>query len=246
MTVVLISLSIFFFSTFSVDATTVSVEYGYVKSMFREVAFSIPEVLNGQSIYIRHPSSLINLGYKRIPVNLTITVEFANGSRVLVFEKAEFFALTGGIRRNALENIGLKIVYGRNEPIVTEIRELAMVKEYFYNGWTFIELDTSRIYCSIYKIGPNNYYMEILITDFGGFYDTDQPPTVIGGGSITLKYDFGFTVVNEYAKVANLFININQTTLTLHEILPPNEPFDQVSGNLTVRIIYKKVKVLIS
>ncbi|MEM1634870.1 MAG: hypothetical protein QXF49_07665 [Thermosphaera sp.] len=46
MTVVLISLSIFFFSTFSVDATTVSVEYGYVKSMFREIALSTPKVLN--------------------------------------------------------------------------------------------------------------------------------------------------------------------------------------------------------
>ncbi|MEM4654594.1 MAG: hypothetical protein QXL34_03800, partial [Thermosphaera sp.] len=77
MTVVLISLSIFFFSTFSVDATTASVEYGYVKSMFREVAFSIPEVLNGQSIYVRHPSSIINLGYRKLPVNLTIQLEFA-------------------------------------------------------------------------------------------------------------------------------------------------------------------------
>ncbi|MEM2009688.1 MAG: hypothetical protein QXV51_02475 [Thermosphaera sp.] len=246
MTVVLISLSIFFFSTFSVDATTASVEYGYVKSMFREVAFSIPEVLNGQSIYVRHPSSIINLGYRKLPVNLTIQLEFANGSRLLVLEKTEFYAITGGIHRNVLENVGVNLIFGRDKPFVTEIRELALVREYYSNGWTFIELDTSRIYCSIYRVGFNNYYMEILVVDFGGFYDANQPPSVIGGGSITLKYDVASTLVKEHSKVANIYITHNQTTLTLREILPPNESFDRVSGNLTVRIIYKKIKVLIS
>ncbi|QOR94130.1 hypothetical protein IMZ38_05705 [Thermosphaera chiliense] len=246
MTVVLISLSIFFFSTFSVDATTASVEYGYVKSLFREIAFSIPEILNGQTVYTRHPSSLVALGFKKIPVNLTIRLELSNNSLIQAFNKTEFYALTGGIRRNVLEDVRGSIVYGKNQTVVNEIEQLALVREYYYNGWTMIELDTARIYYSMYKIGPSNYYLEILIADFGGFYNISEPPTVMGTGSIRLKYEPYYASVSEFSSVQNLTLILNQTVITLKDILPPNHTIDPVTGSLTVRIVYKKIAVLVS
>jgi len=58
---------------------------------------------------------------------------------------------------------------------VSEIERLALVREYYYNGWTMIELDTARVYYSIYKTGASNYYLEIIITDFGGYYNINDP-----------------------------------------------------------------------
>ncbi|ADG90647.1 hypothetical protein [Thermosphaera aggregans] len=246
MTVVLISLSIFFFSTFSVDATTASVEYGYVKSLFREIAFSIPEILNGQTIYTRHPSSLVSLGFKKIPLNLTIQLELGNNTLVTAFNKTEFYALTGGIRRNVLEDVRGSIVYGVNQSVVSEIERLALVREYYYNGWTIIELDTARVYCSIYKVGDSNYYLEIIIADFGGYYNINDPPTVIGTGSIRLRYESYYADIKEFSPVRNLTIIFNQSIITLKDILPSNHSIDPVSGSLTVRIVYKKIAVLIS
>lgn len=246
MIVVLISLSIFFFSTFSVDATTASVEYGYVKSLFREIAFSIPEILNGQTIYTRYPSSLVSLGFKKIPVNLAIQLELGNNTLITAFNKTEFYALTGGIRRNVLEDVRGSIVYGVNQSVVSEIERLALVREYYYNGWTMIELDTARVYYSIYKTGASNYYLEIIITDFGGYYNINDPPTVIGTGSIRLRYESYYADVLEFSPVRNVTIVFNQSIITLNDIIPSDNSIDLDSGSLTVRIVYKKIAVLIS
>ncbi len=246
MTVVLVSLSIFFFSTFSVDATTASVEYGYLKSLFREIAFSIPEILNGQTIYTKHPSSLVSLGFKKIPVNLSIQLEFKNGSSIQVFNKTEFYALTGGIHRNVLESVAGSILYGKNQTVVNEIEQLGLVHEYYHNGWSMIELETARIYYSLYKVGPSNYYLEVIIADFGGYYDITGPPTVIGTGSIRLRYEPYYSNVSEYSNVQNITIIFNQTVIALKDLLPPTHQIDLETGSLTVRIVYKKIAVLIS
>jgi hypothetical protein len=150
-TVIVISLLIFSISLYMLQSSTQAAEYGYVKTVFVNLANSIPNLLEGGSYAANIPTRTVGLGYLN-KTDITVSIIINNITQKIdhpIMIYAKTVSATSTINRTIF---GINI----NESVVNESLNIARVREVYYLGATYIILDTMKPYLRIYEYKYNN------------------------------------------------------------------------------------------
>lgn len=144
-----VSLTVFYFAMSNLHYSTLTSEYGYIMNTFVNLADSVPDIINGEGFGTGLPKRLVGVGYLKygseLPFdhyNVTIRIQRSGGytfiyedSPIKLYAKAQLAVATPS-----------RLIYGRNDFIVNDLLLIAKVKEYYYRGFTYLTLDTARVY----------------------------------------------------------------------------------------------------
>ncbi len=238
-TVIAISLAIFTIALQSTYFSMRASNYGYVKSLFLSIANNIPQIIQGNSFVSNIPSGQVGIGFKNITNKIEVDL-LINGVWNNITIANYTMALTAGINLPAYTSSHL--IFGINNFTVNDISFIPTVWEYYNNGWTRLNLNTTRIYVSVYKTitstGTWIYNIKIYYVDLQVKF-ISQPSTLIVSPD-------GIEYSKIYTDPTNIIIRettengavINQVDLTKY-IGPPG------TTTYVIVVVYKITVVLI-
>ncbi len=161
-TIIITSITVFYFAIANLQQATLSAEYGYIRSIFIGVADTLPDILEGGTYASRLPSRLVGIGY----INLSDTrleIIVINNSNIIFNYTDQPMALHASAYASLVVNE--RTVYGVNKYVVNETLLLPRVREYYLNGATHLTLDTARFYVKVYVYemnGETTYVVNII------------------------------------------------------------------------------------
>lgn len=158
-TVIIISITVFYFSLANLQQATLSSEYGYIRSVFLGLADSFPDILEGGSYGARLPSRMVGIGYINYSDTL-IKVMILNGTDTLLEYSDTPLALYASAYASLV--VRERTVYGRDDLVVDETLLLPFIREYYSNGATYLVFDTARFYVKIYEYESNNEHVYLI------------------------------------------------------------------------------------
>jgi len=188
-TVIAISLAIFTIAIQSSFYSITTSTYGYIKSVFLSIANNIPQILQGNSYIASIPSGQVGIGFRNVTDKIEVDL-LINGVWNNVTIANYTMALTAGVNLPAYTSSHL--IFGVNNFTVNDLSFVPTVWEHYKNGWTYLNLNTSRIYVSAYKTvsstGTPVYNIKITYVDLKVVFVT-QPSSimVIPGGTVYSK-----------------------------------------------------------
>lgn len=158
--IIMVSIMIFYIATYSLTTTMQVSEYGYMKSSMINIASSIPEIIKGTSTLISVPKGSVGVGYS-IQNNIVYEVDILTSSgwkNITVDDSPSAIV----IRSYNVVVTSNRIIYGINNLTVNDIAFIPTIWEYYKDGASIINFNTSRFYIHIYKV-TNGTYTEIYI-----------------------------------------------------------------------------------
>lgn len=141
--IIVVILLIFMLSFTLLNVTTQTAEYGYVKTIFINLANSLPDILEGGSYGAQLPSKTIGLGYMKL-TNTVFSIKIVNDE---VFRENPVVIYAKSI--NPLVTVN-RTIFGRNDLVVNETILLSKIDELYYNGSSYVRFDTIRAHVKIY------------------------------------------------------------------------------------------------
>uniref|UniRef100_A0A7C4HFB7 Uncharacterized protein n=1 Tax=Staphylothermus marinus TaxID=2280 RepID=A0A7C4HFB7_STAMA len=140
--IIIVVILIFMISFTLLNITTQTSEYGYVKTIFINLANSLPEILEGGSYGAQIPSRTIGIGYMKEenPILIKIAGELVYSNNPVIVYAKTF---------NPMTTVN-KTLFGKNSLIVDETILLSRVNEIYINGSNYITLDTARVFLKKY------------------------------------------------------------------------------------------------
>lgn len=185
--VTMISLTIFFYTVFYVDYAKALTEYGYVVSMFNNIAEAIiTGSTNNTAMDFTYPHEVVSLGYSYRDVNLSIILRDAvNNSLIWSLNTTRCYVLRAGVPRPVVTSSNPVKLRGDNITVVNDIKSVPFIYEYYFNGWSMLTLDLCRIYYSIKSLN-NTRILEIWLFNLTSVNSEDTPPMVTGQGHIVV------------------------------------------------------------
>lgn len=236
-----ISLTVFYFAISNLHYSTLTSEYGYITNTFVNLADSIPDIINGEGFGTGLPRRLVGVGYlvygSELPFdnyNVTIRIYGSNGelfvyedSPIKLYAKVQLAVATPS-----------RLIYGRNDFIVNDLLLVARVKEYYYRGFTYLTLDTARVYLKL---------SEYIYTDQSGTHRSlhiyimyvklrvstlPDPKTMVVNRGVDLVNErfFGVTDLKIIFKNES-FVK----TISLNDLAPGVRNYDELVVSLIVR-----------
>jgi len=158
-TVIMVSLTVFYYSLVNLQQATLSTEYGYIRSVFLGLADSFPDIIEGGSYGARIPSRMVGVGYINL-TDTTIRLVVMNGSNVLINYSDTPMALHASTYASLIVNE--RIVYGRDDLVVNETSLIPFIREYYSEGATHLVFDTARFYVKIYEYDTNGEHVYMI------------------------------------------------------------------------------------
>ncbi len=87
-TVVMISITIFYYALYNLSETEAEIEYGYTKSVIINIASNFPLFMRGNTYVANTPSHVVGIGYRELPydvyLNITLPIQGATVNYVIV------------------------------------------------------------------------------------------------------------------------------------------------------------------
>ena len=159
---IIISITIFYFALIILQQSSISAEYGYIKTTLINLANSFPEIIEGGSYAAGLPSRIVGVGYKQLPnsyVNITVVkngnTSYSYFDEPIAIEATAYHAI---VTRNST-------LYGTSNMIINLTQLIPHVMELYHEGVTYLRLDTCRVYLKNYEINSTNgmkYVINIL------------------------------------------------------------------------------------
>ncbi len=229
-TIIMVSLTIFYFAIINLQQSIASSEYGYTKSIFINLATNIPNIINGGSFGANLPRKLVGVGYGDSGRVISILIE--NNSSILLNYTSEPKALEATIYSPIVTT--MHIVYGNPVSyIVNDTSLIPSIIEYYENGATHLVLDTARVYVRIYVFEINNvkhYVVNILYLDLKPQLVSSAPLRIVVSARNTIisnkylnidPYASGITIIDKYGTHTYLIKDLIPT-LTSNDIVDVN------------------------
>lgn len=173
--IVVVIILIFMTSLTLLSFTTQTAEYGYVKTVFINLANSLPDLLEGGSYGAQLPSKIIGLGYMKLN-NTFFSIKIINDE---VYRDQPVIIYGNSTRPIVTFN---RTLFGRNEnkSVVNETIVLGRVYEEYYegSGTSYIKLDTARacVKTYLYRVGTiSRYIVNILYVKIEPILLTSRP-----------------------------------------------------------------------
>jgi len=231
-TVVLsITLAIFFATMIFNEMTRATLEYGSVKSVFKDIAVKFDSILTGTRLMYGHPSDFVGIGYRRLETDITIAIQLQNGT-VASMEINGFYAIQAVVHKILIE--ANKVIYGSTDSrLVDRLNNAVVLREYTSNGSTVLEMTSDKIYYSIYNITENArsvIVVELVIARI-------VKPYVVGSGTLVVYSRVNETLSTTYESVQGFTIAMNGDMLTSDQLLSECIGQSVDSVNLHVRVV---------
>ena len=148
--IIMVSITIFYMAISSLTTTMQASEYGYMKSSLINIASNIHEIIKGTSMSISIPQGRIGVGY-RIHNNIVYEVD--------ILTATGWYNITIDNESSALEVTSFnvisttsKLVFGINNLTVNDIAFIPSIWEYYKDGATILNFNTSRFYVNTYVV----------------------------------------------------------------------------------------------
>ncbi len=238
-TIIMVSLTVFYYSIANLQYATLSAEYGYIRSVFLGIADSIPDIIEGGTYGARLPSRLVGVGYLNLSdtmlnlmvINDTNTI-FNYTDTPMALHASTYASLVVRERR----------VYGVDSLIVNETLLIPRIREYYLEGATHLVLDTARFYVKIYSYETNGeivYIVNVIYVKLSVKITSSKP--------VQITVSLGRDLVNERLVDVDDVVftrNVNGVveTVSLDDLIP-NMPANAV---VVVNIVVKNVDMVIS
>lgn len=236
-TVVMVSVTIFYFAILNMQQSVAMAEYGYIKSVMYGLCSNIPNILQGGSYGANTPSRLVGVGYAGLPdTSISIYVEKQN--EVLLDYTDEPTALFAIIRHPVVTYNST--LYGVHKYIVNDTILLPRLTEYYYNGATYISFDMARVYIKVYKLetGQTRYIVNIVYLDLAPVLVSTSPSRIV----VTISRDIVNAVYQDVDEIKITYTNSTGSyETTLQDLIPDLQPSDIVDVN----IVIKELRVVI-
>lgn len=227
-----ISIAGFMYVMFYLDRNQASVEFGYVKSVFRNIAVSALE--QPFKLEYSYPFNYVSIGFATRPFNLTLVV---NNTRVVV---GNITALTAVVRRNLVQ--GFNLVYGVNSSLLPSGHPGMLVYEYYQQGASVLVLDPSVVTYQVVYVNSTlgvKARVTFMVSNFTGLNRPDRPPEVYGQGLLVLRHDPSRDIDLVYTNVTSLSIYINGKQVQL----PPDIQTALSSSSYGVEVELRVVEI---
>lgn len=233
-TIIMVSLTIFYYSLANLQQAALSSEYGYVRSIFLGIADSIPDIIQGGTYGARLPSRMVGVGYI-YEVNDFINIIIFNNTEVLINYTDNPMALHASTYASLV--VSERTVYGVDQAIVNETSLIPYIREYYLNGVTHLTLDTTRFYVKIYEYDTANkhvYVINVLYVKLTVKIQSSKP--------VQIAVSLGPDIVNEhYVSITDLrLIRIRNgivKEIGLFDLIPNPQPGSDYVVNLVVKNI---------
>ncbi|OYT37642.1 MAG: hypothetical protein B6U89_07035 [Desulfurococcales archaeon ex4484_58] len=238
-TIIMVSLTIFYFSIASLREATLSAEYGYMKSLFISLADTFPDILEGGSFGARLPSRLVGIGYINL-IDTSVNIIVINDSNTiinytdtpLVLHASAFASITTVER----------LIYGVDDYIVNETILIPRIREYYRDGQTHLELDTIRFYVKVYV-----YQVDSTITYIVNVMYVKLSVKITSSKPVQITASSGADIVNErLINIDDIILTIKGNgrnyTVTLDDLIPNRTP----GSDIILKLIVKNVNVVLS
>ena len=232
---IIISITIFYYALLILQQSSISAEYGYIKTTFINLANSFPDIIEGGSYAAGIPSRVVGIGYKELVnsgINIIVSKDgnniFNYNDNPIAIEAIAYHAI---VTTNST-------LYGTDDGIVNQTLLIPRVTEIYHKGATYIRLDTCRVYVKTYEItdpSGTKYIINILYVKFTPKIISSSPRRLV----ISL-YDVNTTTISD---VDDVTIKVQQgSSAQIYEL---REYFDIPSGaTIDVNIVIKEVGVV--
>ncbi|WP_440059712.1 hypothetical protein ACSU1N_00715 [Thermogladius sp. 4427co] len=231
-----ISLSGYLFVTYYNELSRASIEYGYIKSVFK----SITQTSLGQVFRLeyRYPYNYLSLGYSVSRTNITISVSLEGGG-VRNLTISNLVRLTAGVRKPIVNTPS--IIYGDNTSLIQPTKTPFLIYEYYSNGWSRIVVDPSIIGYEIVNItSPQGTRVEVYFTlvNFTGLNNPTGPPEIYGQGYLVLSHDPSRDIAYVFTGVSGVKILYNNS-----EIAIPKQVADIFSSRASITLVVRIINI---
>jgi hypothetical protein len=233
-TIIMVSLTIFYFAIINLQQSIASSEYGYTKSIFINLATNIPNIINGGSFGANLPRKLVGVGYRDSGRIISIVIGNSTGTLLNYTSKPK--ALEATIYSPIVTT--MHIIYG--DPgayIVNDTSLIPSIIEYYENGAAHLVLDTARVYVRIYVFEINNvkhYIVNILYLELKPQLVSSAPLRIVVSARNTL-------VSNKYLNIDPYISGITITdkygthTYLIKDLIPTLSSSDIVDVNIIIK-----------
>jgi len=232
-----VSITIFMVTMSSLQYSSLSAEYGYMKSNLVSLANSIPDLLDGGTFSLSVPSQYVGIGYLKL-TDKRIQLIVANNTVIDEYPVAIY------IRPGSPTATTNNTVFGRDDYIVNNPLFVAKVDEVYVNGETRVILDTARIFVTQYKITTSNFIKYIYYITY-----VRLQPTVYSSAvsrvlvvGIDSKVEKVITVDQTYISTNNPIIEYKVNGNTIYKVtgndVPNANSVDVVLRIVTFKVVY--------
>ncbi|MCI4462522.1 MAG: hypothetical protein JHC12_06205 [Thermogladius sp.] len=200
--VLTISVSGFLYAMYYLDQNQAAVEYGFIKSVFRNIA--VTDIDHAIRLDYRYPYNYVAIGYKLTSTNVTFVI----GNTTITFLNTT--CLTASVRRPLAQ--GFSMVYGVNKSIVESDTPYMLVYEYYESGATTLVLDPSPITFKVVYVNSTQGTYTILyftLVNFTGLNNPAGPPEIYGQGYMVVKHDPSKDLYFKYTNITTVAVYIN-------------------------------------
>jgi hypothetical protein len=238
-TVIIVSITVFYYALANLQQATLASEYGYVRSVFLGLADSFPDLIAGGTYGARLPSRMVGVGYIN-DTDTRLQIIVLNNTEILVNYTDTPLELQA--RAYAALYVGYHVIYGRDYVVVNDTGLIPLVREYYKNGATHLVLDTNRFYVKIYEyeVGGEHYYLINIIYVKLNIKLLSSRPVQL---SVTLGTD---VLRKRLIDVTDLrLIRIHDSIreeISLSDLIPNPEP----GSSYIVNLIVKNLQVVIT
>jgi len=198
MMVLVVSLTIFYASMTLTDTTRSIMEYGEIKSVFKDIAVvRLRDILQGSRLTYRFSSSTLGIGYKKLDHTLSIIVRNTTFNKTISI--SDFYSIYG--KSNKILASQMSIIYGsvdKTKYIVNDTYDLPLLIEYNENSGTLTELLFNKTKCTVYNVSySGGYDIVVKLT-----IPRVVKPRLVSKYSLTV-----YTVVNE--TLSRRYVDLN-------------------------------------
>jgi len=236
-TVLSVSLVAFFATMSTLEYSSVSAEYGYMKSNLVNLANNIPDLLDGGTFSLSVPSRYVGIGYLNLTdKRLTLIV----AGNITIDENPIAIYIRPG---KPIANTNMT-VFGVDAYVVNNPLFVAKVDELYVNGETRAVLDTARIVVSKYKISTSSFTKYIYYITYVRFLPTVSSSAVsrVLVISIDSRVENVLTINQTYINSGNplveLRINGAQVYTVSKNDVPNANSVDVVLRIITLKVVY--------
>ncbi|ADI32082.1 hypothetical protein [Staphylothermus hellenicus] len=219
--IIMVSIMIFYIAINSLTTSMQVSEYGYMKSSMINIAASVPEIIKGTSISISVPKGTVGVGYN-VRENIVYEVDVLTSSgwkNIIVDDSPSAIE----IRSSNVVVTSNKIIYGVNNLTVNDIAFIPTIWEYYQEGASTINFNTSRFYIHIYNV-TDGTHTEIYIR----IYYLQLRPRYVSGPRTIMFVPGGKALEKQINNIEGLVIReINSATGETIRSYEPSHIFTQ-------------------
>ena len=232
---IIISITIFYYALIILQQSSISAEYGYVKTLFINLANSFPDIVEGGSYAAGIPSRIVGLGYRELDNSYVTIIATKDGYNAfyytdnpIVIEAVAYHAI---VTTNST-------LYGTDDVVVDQTQLIPRVTESYHEGATFIRLDTCRVYVKVYETTGSfgtKYIINVLYIKI--------TPKIISSSPKRLVISFSNIDTTTIADADDVVIRVKQgSNLQIYNI---RDLYNIPSGaTIDVNIIIKELGVI--